>query len=296
MQQIDIYAPQGRVATSDDALQAVELSVAAQGEAGSEHKVTLAGPFGRLTGVLHLGRSEAARQRLLVMAHGFRGSMDGGGRAIALARQAQELMTVLRFNFSACQTLSAQVQELHDVVTAAGDALRPQRLYLLGRSLGGATAIAMLAKYAVRMGGTPALTFGNTPLGGLVLWSAPNSLEQTFRKVLTDAGFDHLLAGRDLQLCDWRGEFTVHPETIADMLEYDLDACLRSLSGLPVCIVHGTADAVVLPQEAWANWEACGQPKMLHWVIGGDHSFIADSAEANAVVVEWLREKTAVHS
>jgi len=137
---------------------------------------------------------------------------------------------------------------------------------------------------------TAAHTLYGVPLCGLILWSTPNNLEQTFRNVLTSGGFDHLLAGRELQLCDWRGEFTVKPATIADMLEYDFDACLGKLAGTSVFIVHGTADAVVTPQEAQANYDACKEPRELCWISGGDHSFIADSDQATRAVITWLQK------
>jgi len=110
-QRIEIYTNPGRMGTDDEKLEVNTLTAAAGGEAGSEHKFRLPGPYAELTGVLHLGKNEHARRNLLVMAHGFRGSMDGGGRAIELARRAQVYANVLRFNFSECQTLSAQVQE-----------------------------------------------------------------------------------------------------------------------------------------------------------------------------------------
>ena len=46
---------------------------------------TVAGPFGELRGVINLCEVETKRRNVLVMAHGFRGSMEGGGRAAQLA-------------------------------------------------------------------------------------------------------------------------------------------------------------------------------------------------------------------
>ena len=62
---------------------------------------TIAGPFGKLSGVINLCEKESGRRHVLVMAHGFRGSMDGAGRAAALADEIGEnICSVVRFNFS----------------------------------------------------------------------------------------------------------------------------------------------------------------------------------------------------
>ena len=46
---------------------------------------TVAGPFGELSVVINLCEVETKRRNVLVIAHGFRGSMEGGGRAAQLA-------------------------------------------------------------------------------------------------------------------------------------------------------------------------------------------------------------------
>ena len=51
---------------------------------------TVAGPFGELRGVINLCEAEAKRRNVLVIAHGFRGSMEGGGRAAQLADEIGE--------------------------------------------------------------------------------------------------------------------------------------------------------------------------------------------------------------
>ena len=51
---------------------------------------TVAGPFGELSGVINLCEVETKRRNVLVIAHGFRGSMEGGGRAAQLADEIGE--------------------------------------------------------------------------------------------------------------------------------------------------------------------------------------------------------------
>ena len=64
---------------------------------------SIAGPFGELQGVIHECEIPERRRNVLVMAHGFRGSMEGGGRAAQLAEEISEkICTVVRFNFTWC--------------------------------------------------------------------------------------------------------------------------------------------------------------------------------------------------
>ncbi|MBQ5345261.1 MAG: hypothetical protein J6F33_08720, partial [Acidaminococcaceae bacterium] len=78
---------------------------------------SIAGHFGELQGVIHECEISERRRNVLVMAHGFRGSMEGGGRAAQLAEEISEtICTVVRFNFTWCTMLSNQVAELKGVL------------------------------------------------------------------------------------------------------------------------------------------------------------------------------------
>ena len=111
---------------------------------------TIEGPFGELSGVINLCEVEAKQRNVLVIAHGFRGSMDGGGRARLLADEIGEsICTVVRFNFSWCTMLSNQIAELKSVLDFVRETLKPEKLFLLGRSFGGATSIVVACEEAV---------------------------------------------------------------------------------------------------------------------------------------------------
>ena len=74
------------------------------------------GPYGEINGILTTCIEENTAAPVLVLAHGFRGSMDGGGRAAVLAEMASECCNVIRFNFNGSQILSKQVEELEAVL------------------------------------------------------------------------------------------------------------------------------------------------------------------------------------
>lgn len=240
----------------------------------------LAGPFGNLYGIINKCGNPKNNRKVLVIAHGFRGSLEGGGRAARLAAAAAELCQVVRFNFSDCQLLSKQVQELECVLQFVKTKLAPSKVCLLGRSLGGATAmiVAALPREAV-----------GVSLDGLILWSTPNDLPATFKNVLGQENFQKLSLGQDLWLEDERGKVLVQGAFVQEIMHYDLTTALKKWQGRPLLILHGTEDKVVLPEQARKNFEAAGNPKQLVYITGGDHSFTLQSEKAASTVMNWLQ-------
>ena len=60
--------------------------------------ISIPAPFGALEGVLHECCVAENRNHVLIMAHGFRGSMDGGGRAALLAEEiSKNIFIILLF-------------------------------------------------------------------------------------------------------------------------------------------------------------------------------------------------------
>ena len=236
----------------------------------------LPGPWGPLPVIITYGATEAARKRVFVMAHGFRGSMDGGGRAVDMARDLSPLCTVVRFAFSWYTLLTNQIAEFQAVVAYVRRTLAPQKLYCLGRSLGGATAILAACS-------DPACV-----PDGLILWSAPNNLQRTFVQVLTQPVFDELRAGRDLYLEDEKGRDLIRGTFVQDIFRYDLPACLKRWPGGPVLLLHGLADPVVSWDQAQANYDCLPGPKELVLIEGGDHSFARKGEEAGWAARYWL--------
>ncbi len=235
---------------------------------------TFAGPLGPIECVVENNRSQ--NNAVLVMAHGFRGSRDSGGRALGVAQQAAAAVSVVRFNFTGTQILSLQVAELRAVLAEVRRRWPGCALYLLGRSLGGAASIVTAAQ--------------EKTLAGLILWATPHDLRQTFRYVMTDEYYDRLDAGETLHFNDERGECALTPSFLTDFDKYDLSACLNSLQ-LPVLLLHCAGDATVLVEQARQNAAVLGDRGELHIFDGGDHSFTEHSDAAGALVAGWLQKK-----
>lgn len=235
---------------------------------------TFAGPLGPIECLVEPNRG--TRKAVLIMAHGFRGSRESGGRAAGIAYQCAQFASVVRFNFTGTRILSLQVDELRAVIAAVREREPGCDIYLLGRSLGGAASI---------------VTAGQEPeLARLVLWATPNDLRATFRHVMTEPYYERLDAGEPLEFDDERGHCVLTPDFLTDFDKYDLSAILKQLAqrGLPVLVLHCEGDDTVLVEQGKRNAELLGACGELRLWPGGDHSFSEYSDEAGAVIAEWL--------
>ena len=240
---------------------------------------TIAGPFGKLSGVINFCEEETGQRHVLVMAHGFRGSMDGAGRAAALADEiGDNICSVVRFNFSWCTMLSNQVAELKAVLDFVRETMRPEKVFLLGRSFGGATCIVTAC------GGENAYR----PYG-MVLWSAPNSLKQTFIQVLGEDAFQEALQGKTVMLDDERGHDEIPAAFVTDLFHYDVTELLKKWNKGPLLIIHGENDTTVTPDQAKENFEIAGGEKQLCYMEGDNHHLDLRFKEAGELVKNWLK-------
>lgn len=240
---------------------------------------TIAGPFGELSGVINLCEAEAKRRNVLVIAHGFRGSMDGGGRAALLADEIGEsICSVVRFNFSWCTMLSNQIAELKAVLDFVRKTLQPEKLFLLGRSFGGATSVVVACEDKT------------WHPDGLVLWSAPNSLKSTFVQVLGEDAFQAALQGKTIVLDDERGHDEIPPAFVEDLLKYDVAELLKKWHQGPLLIIHGGEDCIVTPDQAEENFRIAGGDKELHYMEGDNHHLDLHYKEAGELVKNWLKK------
>lgn len=226
-----------------------------------------------LEGVLHIPAKPAADPTTLIICHGFRGSKDGGGRAVTLAEKVCEIgIYVIRFDFTPASTLSRQIAELAAVVRYACEQIGG-RVMLLGRSMGGSAAL----QYTAMFGG----------ISALCLWAAPWDLQKTFRLAL-GAHYQQLEQGETITLNDEYGQTTIKPDFIADFDKYDLMASVQKLYGIPLLQIHGTNDDVVPVSQAHEINLAAQTTKKLVIIEGGGHHLAEHADIASQAVVDWL--------
>lgn len=209
----------------------------------------------------------------LIICHGFRGSKDGGGRAVRLAERAAALgLSVLRFAFSPTETLSSQLDELGAMVDYCRNNIC-SRIILLGRSMGGSCALAFAAS--------------DQQISGLCLWATPSDLFETFQLSLGD-GYKKLINGVTLEFNDEYGYLKMTPDFIDDFKNYDLLSSIQKVKS-PVLILHGSDDAVVPLHQAKRLWELANEPKQLKIIEGGDHQLAQHANLAADIVIDWLK-------
>jgi len=235
-----------------------------------------------LTGFLHPAElSEtipaAVSKRVLIISHGFNGSIDGSSKAALLAEQAAKFgFHVIRYNFTPCRSLTTQIEELNAVVRYAQDQIAPY-IYLLGRSMGGSTSLAVAA-------------LQRTIVKGLCLWATPCDLHATFQAAL-GADYDTLRRGNSVSFADEYTTITLDGEFVRDFDRYPLLEYIQSLTDIPLLVIHGNCDEVVALKQAQTLYAAAGSPKQMVIIDGGGHQFIGKTQEAHTAVLKWLSQR-----
>lgn len=242
-----------------------------------EEKLKIVSPYGIIDGTLTPCLKNDSDAPILILVHGFRGSMEGGGRAVILAEMAAEYCNVIRFNFNGSQILSKQIEELEKVIIYVRQRFGNNKIFLLGRSMGGAAALTVTSQ--------------RNDIQGLILWATPNDLQITFKNALGSENYKALLAGESLLLNDERGELILTPEFLTDIAKYNLQSIISGWKKCPLLILHGEKDETVSVEQARENFSLAGTPKKLVIINGGDHSFTNHGNKAATEVVEWLKSR-----
>ena len=243
---------------------------------------TIKGPVAELHGVIHKCPDELEGGNVMIMCHGFRGSMEGGGRAAQLAEEISErFATVVRFNFTRCAKLSVLVEELKRVIDYARKELDPEYLILLGRSFGGATCLVT------------ACTDETYRPDGLCLWSTPHYLPGTFERIFEsvdkDAFDKALLDNKDIVMDDEMGRDVVTADFVQDLFQYDLGKLIRNWQEGALLVIHAENDEYVPLQDAKINFAlAGGEDKKMYVMPGDDHHLNLCWNVAGELVKRWI--------
>lgn len=215
-----------------------------------------------------------AGRPVLVVCHGFCGSLDGGSARELAAALNKKGMALLRFSFTPQGRLSRQIAEIAAVVDFCRASFGPE-IALLGRSMGAAAALAFAAE--------------DRRLAGLCLMASPADLPSTFRGILKD-DYNRLEQGETVTVFHAGQPVHLTPEFIHDFDRYQLPGAIRSLEGTPVLIIHGLDDGTVPVENGKALFSAARNPKQLLLLSSHGHSFTGCADRFVPTVVEWLTQ------
>jgi uncharacterized protein len=229
------------------------------------------------------GRQETGKNPLVIVCHGFTGSKEGRGQAVAMGEQLALLgYSTLLFDFAGSgesdgkdqdRTLSGQVEDLAAVVEwARQEGFGP--IILSGRSFGGSTVLS----YAAR----------DQQIDAVCTWAAVARLERLFLPLI--GGNAAGPAEELVTIKSEEGQLALTRRFFQDLSKHDLASCAASILPRSLLIVHGSADQSVPVEDAEILYQAAGEPKKLIIIEGADHRFSGHTNQVWQAFFSWLEE------
>ncbi len=231
----------------------------------------------------HEERNGASSQKsaLIIVCHGFTGSKEGSGQAVAMGNELASLgFSTLLFDFAGCGesegnwedlTLTGQIEDLGAVVEWS----RLQgfeRIVLTGRSFGGSTVIGYTAR--------------DKDINAVCTWAAVARPDQLF---------SHFIKGRETGAADElltiesdEAPLKLRRAFFNDLARHDLPGCAAAISPRKLLVIHGSADQSVPCADAELIYQSAAEPKKMVIIDGADHRFSDHTNQVWALFFDWL--------
>ena len=219
---------------------------------------------------------------IVVVCHGFTGTKEGSGRALAMGEELAALgFNTLLFDFAGCGesegdwsdlTLSGQISDLSSVVAWCRQE-GYSRVILVGRSFGGSTVIG----YAPQ----------DKNISAVCTWAAvarPDRLFYNLIKESPEGPADELITIESEE-----GRLELKRAFFLDLAKHDLLKCSAAISPRKLLVIHGSADETVPCNNAKQIYNAALEPKKLQIINGADHRFSNHINQVWEVFFNWLK-------
>ena len=235
----------------------------------SETPVTFQSDGRQIVGIFHLPE-RAAPCPAVLMLHGFTASKHETRRSFVQTARAlaRDGIATLRFDFRGCGDSDGEFHEMN-ISTMRADAeaalawlsarneIDPQRIGILGMSLGGLIASLFLHKHAA--------------LKTTVLWSPVTNPKRMIADRTTAATAQQI---SERGIADFNG-WPVGLRFVQEMMAADPVAALHKAK-IPLLVLHGDADATVPVSDsvtAVESLKSAGSEIVLQKIAGADHGF-----------------------
>lgn len=241
----------------------------------------------KIFGIIHRPLKPLKSCPAVLICPGFQGSKSGKFRLfVNLAKQlAKHGVVVLRFDYRGSGDSEGEFSDLtlegkiSDALTCLNflsqDAqVDPERIGLLGRSLGGAVSILTANRFK--------------KIKSLVLW-APVFKSDPWRQ-LYEALQSNKLEGQDLAMLKRLPAHIPNLEFLTQFFQINLENELKQLEAVPLLHLHGCKDMTVGMEHALAfkkAREGIGQSRFVE-LLQSDHEF-SDAAEQVIAIDETLK-------
>lgn len=224
----------------------------------------------------------------VILSHSFTGFKEIKHLAHLSNQLVENGFFTFRFDFADCvgesegtceeMTLTHQVDDLLTILNhvASKDPVDPDRIGLMGHSLGGLTSIVAASRDDRPAALVPVSSAANT--GGENLFGE-NEVERWKQE-----GHIHFHTYK-------RGEVKINYSFYEDLQQYDGAETIRDVH-CPVRFIHGTHDNIVPHENSQKMHDAANDPKDLQLIDGADHLFRdkEDEKQMLDAAVDWFEE------
>jgi uncharacterized protein len=230
----------------------------------------------------NIGGAPCRDDALVVVCHGFTGSKEGRGQAVAMGDELALLgFSTLLFDFAGCgesegdgrdRTLSSQIEDLSAVVKWC----RREgfgRIILAGRSFGASTILGYAAT--------------DKAIAAVCTWAAVARPDRLFLPIIKgqiEGPADELI------IMEGQGQrLELKRAFFQDLVKHNLLDCAAAIAPRSLLVVHGSADESVSPKDAELIYNAAAEPKKIVIIEGADHRFSNHTDQVWEVFFDWLK-------